>query len=112
MTAKIKHYLLTIDTYTDLRLHCYLISDDPRRTTAAADKMIKLAEDRKIPLLMIVLETELSPTKDKAELEFIRGIISRMPEAKQGLRTATDFHITVWGMQKGDPDDARLMELH
>lgn len=109
MVRKVEHYLLTIPL-EGANFHAYLMTNDPRQVQAAANRMMDVVEEQKLPMPMpVILETRLSTGAD-----IVRDIVkSHMPEAAKCLAEATNYHLTAFVMRSDDnPDDATLMELH
>jgi hypothetical protein len=103
------HYLLTIATTGGCHVHAYLMTDDRRYVEHVTNEMIEEAEKRGLRVLPIVLSTRLRANGRGV----VRGILSRKyPEAAECLRSATDFHQSVWIMPSGHPDNGQLLALH
>jgi hypothetical protein len=124
MTKKKKdlsHYLITLDLMPGLRMHAYLVCENdkkyPNCIEGVANMMLEKAEEMKInPWPGIFLSSKLSAdgvTADPASIKVVRDILlAQFPEAQQHWKTMKNFHLTVWGMSSGTPEDKRLMELH
>lgn len=109
MAHKVEHYLLTIPL-EGANFHAYVMTNDLRQVRAAANRMLEIIEEQKLPMQMpVILETKLS-----TGVEIVRDIVkAHMPEAAKCLAEATDFHCTAFVMREYDnPDNATLMELH
>ena len=104
-----KHYLVTI-VLNDMHshMHGYVMTSDRKVLEAAMVEMMDIAEEQEPLRVPVVLQTELSTGS-----EIVREILCRLSnEAKECMRTATDFHRSVFVMTDDHPDDMRLMELH
>jgi hypothetical protein len=111
---KRQHYLISMDIVPHkYRIHGFLMCDDERRVTDAtnkiADEAEKIADELGVGLVPVLLVTELS-----TGTKLVRDIVCKhSPKAKEKIRTAKDFHLTIWAWPTADnPDDACLMELH
>jgi hypothetical protein len=106
------HYLITLQLSPDVHMHAYLMfakkRDKNRYTELVANKMLEYCEEKGIRPLEIFLMTELSDG-----YEVVRDVLARcFPEAKRTYQTATESHLSVWGMLADNPDDKKLMALH
>jgi hypothetical protein len=105
----VEHYLISLALDCSAHIHCYLMSDDRRYLSAAADRM--LTEAGKLgcaPLDGLMLATPLT-----ADVEAVRSIIrKRNANAEELFRTAVDFHWSVFVTCSDDPADAQLMAMH
>jgi hypothetical protein len=108
MRKKVENYLISLPLFRDQHLHGYLMTTDgPKDMEIIADKMITIAEGLVERPLPIILTT--GPL-DAKHIRIVRDILREMPEAKQSLKEAKDFHFTVF---IASPEaDARLMEIH
>jgi hypothetical protein len=102
MTArkkKVEHYLISLpltEHEGKLRyMHCYLMTTNSSRDMErACNKMLEVAEKTFgfNPLPMFASTGPL----DAKYTKIVRDAISEMPEVKESLKTATDFHITAF----------------
>jgi hypothetical protein len=108
------HYLVTLPLSSGVHMHCYLMCKEGYdRASAAAEKMWEMAEEMGLkPWPGIVLSTQLSVdgVTDERSVALVREFISGNEEVKRALKTAKDFHCTVWCMNADD--DESLMDLH
>jgi hypothetical protein len=101
------HYLVTLPLSSNVHMHCYLLCKEGyEATTAAAEKMFQLAEDKGIkPWPAIVLSTKLD-----SGVKIVRKVVSAIPEVKDRFKVKKDFHCIIWCMYAGT--DEKLMALH
>ena len=105
---KRQHYLVTITTNSGMHLHGYLMTNDKRQLMGLTEKMMQIVEKDEPLRLPIILSTILT-----TGAPLVRKILrERFEESKQALKTAKNFHASIWATTPGDPDDNRLMELH
>jgi hypothetical protein len=114
--AKVKHYLVTIDTFGPYRMHGYVMTDDRQNVIGVASTMAEHIEENNFRALGVVLVTELSidgKAPDPVSIEIVRNIACDLdPRVEPLLKTVKDFHCTTWLMPKDHPSDGPLMELH
>ena len=105
----VEHFLLSIALDRCAHAHLYLMTDDRRYLDVAADRLLTEAEKLGCsPLTGLMLATPLT-----ADVALVRDIISkRSADAEQLLRTATDFHWTLFVTCADDPADEQLMRMH
>jgi hypothetical protein len=103
----LQHYLVSIDA-GGVHLHAYVMAPDQDYAHRAAERLVEIVEDSGRRFVPIILTTHLT-----GGVDLVREIISRRSEeAREKLKTATDYHLSIFQMPADDPDDARLMELH
>lgn len=102
----VEHYLLTISTLNDFHMHGYVMSDDMTSVERVGLKMMDELEKMHANALPMILCTKLDPDG----VELVRRVIPQ--EAKDTLKTATDFHMSAWAIPAGHPVNDMLMELH
>jgi len=106
-----KHYLLSLPLMQqDVVVHCYVMTNEKADMELIANKMMEVVEDIHGRVMMpIMLCTPLESSGIKA----VRKIVCANSSDKgKTLREATDFHFTMFGTRRGNPDDTRLMSLH
>jgi hypothetical protein len=103
------HYLLTIATTGGCHVHAYLIAVDPRYVERTAGEMIDEAERRGIGVMPMVLFTELRD----AGRDAVRDMLARLsPDVADLLKSATDFHRSIWVLSNDHPGNEQLLALH
>jgi hypothetical protein len=109
-TAKaVEHHLLSLELNCSAHVHCYIMSDDRRYLTAAADRMLGVAA----AIGCAPLDGVMRATPITDDVAAVREIISkRNADAERLFHDATDFHWSVFVICADDPDDSRLMEMH
>lgn len=106
----IDHYLITLDLHPlPARIHSYVMTDDKRCLSGVMDKMFEIADKQGFKIILpIILQTKLSTGSD-----IVREILRELsPKADNALRTAKDFHYSIFMTHDGHPHDQRLMDLH
>ena len=112
--AKIQHYLITVKLNSNFDLHCYLMTNDKKIIQAATNKLCDEAEKIGIGFLPVVLQTTLANADGGPDgVDIVREILGKnSEEARETLKTAHDFHMTIFGMPSDHPDNMKLMDLH
>jgi hypothetical protein len=108
---RVGHYLISLPLpLKDGRsLHCYLMTTNSRAgIEQACERMVNVAEDL-VGGSILPMFVSTGPL-DEEHTGIVRGILSEMPEVKENLATATNFHITIF--VPTTEIDARLMEIH
>lgn len=109
------HYLITMPIKAG-HMHCYLMTTNEDDTLKAANKMINFATEQGTMLLEMFVSTQL----DEELVEIVRGIIRHrsrpqdLERAEANWARAEDdgFHLTVFQLAPGDPNERVLAEIH
>ena len=103
------HYLLSVASTAGVYVHTYLMTDQKRLVEQAGCRMLDELEKRDMPAIPLILATRLAPDG----IETVRTVLFKeMPQAEEYCRKATNFHISMWLMNKDNPEMQKLMKLH
>lgn len=102
-----KHYLITVNVFDNMRLHCYLMCRDDVWLYVAHEQLIEEAEKLNKDFFPVILQTNLRHAAD-----VVRDYLRKNMPNTQNLDNAKDHHIVVWTMPTADPFDETLMALH
>ena len=112
MKKKPEHYLISLPLipHDNRNLHCYLLTTNSQRDIEnACGRMIDAFEEFVGSPIMFPMFVTTGPLKANTT-KMVRDLLVTMPEVKETLKTAKDYHITVFTVSV--EDDARLMEIH
>lgn len=108
---KAGHYLISLPLPLEdgRSLHCYLMTTNfETDLEQATQRMINVAEEL-AGFVIVPMFVSTGPL-DKKHTKIVHDILSEMPEVKETMATATNFHITIF--VPTTEIDARLMEIH
>ncbi len=113
----IKHYLITVATFSRTYIHAYLMTENRKYVDGVADKMLDLAEEQGLQPMGMILLTELANEvdgpPDPESIKLVRGTISKLnKEAEEHFRAAQNYHLSIFSLTENHPDNDPLMKLH
>jgi hypothetical protein len=112
VSKKPEHYLITLELIGPYRMHGYVMTTEQVICEQVADEMAGIAEAQNLRSLGIVLVT--GPL-DKRAVAFVRKLLAKEcgdDAVSKALAEATDFHRSIWMMDRAHPEDQPLMKLH
>lgn len=117
---RIYHYLISINVAPGAYLHAYLMTADEKNLIQMSEKLVEEGikagfNSPVMNLIMVTRLTERDGNNDQESIEMVRSIIrKRSEEAQKMFDTATDFHVSMWGMggKENSDDNEKLLELH
>jgi hypothetical protein len=105
MTNTLTHRLISLPLADGMTLHAYVMSNDPDIVERVTNKMLDEVERHGLPVLVPLF---VSSTLSELTTHRLRKFIMKTnPPAKQVLRDATDFHLSIFMS-----NEAWLNEIH